>query len=343
MHKPTLEQVAAAAGVSKMTASRALRGAPDVSPESLRKVREAAERIGYVGNQLALSLSSRRTNLIGVVVPTMANVVFPEVLAGISTALEGSGMQAVFGLSEYDVEKEHDVIRAMLSWRPAAMIVTGLDQPERTTRLLRQAETPIVQIMDLDGEPIEFGVGLSHTAAGRDIAQALLAAGRRRFGYIGCGTGRDLRAGKRRQGFEESLAAAGLHWLAEETDPDLSSISLGKTLTRRLLERQKDLDCLYYSNDDMAAGGAFACMELGMAVPEKILIAGFNGLEIAQSLPVRIATSQSPRRQIGETAARLALKALTPERSRLDRIVAFETHILLSDAGPRDLTKLKGA
>lgn len=330
MRRPTLEEVATAAGVSKMTASRALRGARDVSKDNILKVREAAERIGYVGNQLALSLSAQHTNLIGVVVPTMSNVVFPEVLSGISAVLEGTGMQAVFGLSEYDATKEREIIRNMLSWRPAAMIVTGLDQPDDTTRLLRQAGVPIVQVMDLDGEPVDFSVGLSHTAAGEEMAGALIAAGRQRFGYVGSGLGRDLRAAKRKAGFEAGLARTGLRFLAEETAPELSSLGLGKRLTQALLEREPEIDCLYYSNDDMAAGGAFACMELGIAVPSRILIAGFNGLDIAQALPFSIATSHSPRRQMGETAARLALQAMTDDRKTLERVVAFTPRISLA-------------
>lgn len=331
MRRPTLEEVAAAAGVSKMTASRALRGAADVSKDSILKVREAAERIGYVGNQLALSLSAQRTNLIGVVVPSLSNVVFPEVLSGISAVLEGTGMQAVFGLSDYDPDKEREVIRNMLSWRPSAMIVTGLDQPEDTLRLLKQADIPVVQLMDLDGEPVDFNVGLSHSAAGEAMGRALLTTGRRRIGYVGSGLGRDLRAAKRKRGFEMSLRQADLSLEAEEVAPDFSSPSLGKRLTHALLLKAPELDCIYYSNDDMAAGGVFACMELGITVPDRLLIAGFNGLEIADALPVRIATSHSPRREMGETAARLALQAMTAEREQLGRIVAFTPRITLGD------------
>ena len=329
MRRPTLEEVARSAGVSKMTASRALRGAADVSQDSIAKVTLAAEQLGYVGNRLALSLSSQHTNLLSVVVPSMSNIVFPEVLAGITKGLEGSGMQAVFGISDYDPDKEREIIRNMLSWRPSAIIVTGLDQPEDTKRLLKQADIPVIQIMDLDGEPVDFAVGLSHGAAGEAMGEALIAAGRRRFGYIGSALEKDLRAVKRKAGFERALEAAGFHLLAQETAADGSSTALGKALTKRLLERFPTLDCLYYSNDDMAAGGLFACMEMQVKVPEVILIAGFNGLDLASALPVRIATSASPRRQMGESAARLALTALREGREGLGRTIAFTPEITL--------------
>jgi LacI family gluconate utilization system Gnt-I transcriptional repressor len=324
-HKSTLEEVAAAAGVSKMTASRALRGAPDVSIKTRDKVLQAAERLNYLGNRLALSLSSQRTDLVAVVVPSMSNIVFPEVLAGISTGLEGSGMQAVFGISDYDVTKERNVIRDMLSWRPSAIIVTGLDQPDETVRMLKNAAIPVIQIMDLDGTPIDFNVGLSHGKAGEEMASALLAAGRKRFGYIGSALDRDLRAAKRKAGFERVLHENRLAFIGQRLGDTLSSVGLGKYLTHQLLSAEPNLDCIYYSNDDMAAGGAFAIMEASRT--DDILMAGFNGLELAAALPLRIATSRSPRRMIGEVAARLARGSMAPDAPSVTKITAFVPEI----------------
>lgn len=307
-----------------MTASRALRGAADVSAETRERVLAAATRMSYVGNRLALSLSSQRTNLVAVVVPSMSNIVFPEVLAGISAGLDGSGMQAVFGISDYDVVKERDIIRDMLSWQPCAIIVTGLDQPDDTVKLLKHANIPVIQLMDLDGTPIDFNVGLSHGEAGADMARALVAAGRRRFGYIGSALDRDLRAGKRKAGFEHVLHGHGLHVVEQRIDAAFSSIALGKQLTIAMLAAVPDLDCIYYSNDDMASGGLFACMELGVAVPEKILIAGFNGLDLVNSLPAPIATSRSPRRAMGEIAAQLVRQAVAGDQNAGEKTVAFK-------------------
>ncbi|MBW6422265.1 LacI family DNA-binding transcriptional regulator [Rhizobium sp. XQZ8] len=327
MRKSTLEEVAAAAGVSKMTASRALRGTPDVSSETRQRVLQAAEQLSYIGNRLALSLSSQRTNLVAVVVPSMSNIVFPEVLAGISAGLEGSGMQAVFGISDYDAAKEREIIHDMLSWQPSAIIVTGLDQPEETVRMLKSAGIPVIQVMDLDGDPIDFNVGLSHGRAGEEMARALVGAGRKRFGYIGSALERDLRAAKRKAGFEKVLKQNGLHFVEQQIDSTFSSIALGKRLTTTMLASVPDLDCLYYTNDDMATGGLFACMELGVAVPEKLLIAGFNGLDLASALPVRIATSRSPRRVMGETAARLVREAIADPDGSHQKTIAFTPEI----------------
>ena len=307
--RATLADVAAAAGVSKMTASRALRGAGDVSRSSLEKVRNAAREIGYVGNHLALSLASRRSNLIGVVVPGLGNIVFAEVLSGIADEIDGSGLQPVFGTTEYDPDREYEVIRNMLSWNPAGLIVTGLDQPDATRRLLREADIPVIQIMDLDGDPVDSCVGLSHHAAGAAMAEALIGAGRTRFGYVGCGLERDTRAQKRLSGFSEALTRHGLSLAGRKTMAGPSTTGAGRALTEAVLGEAPDLDCIYYSNDDVAAGGAYHCMARGLAVPERLLLAGFNGLEFTESLPVPIATTVTPRREIGTAAARIILGA----------------------------------
>ncbi|WP_244658848.1 substrate-binding domain-containing protein [Ciceribacter thiooxidans] len=259
----------------------------------------------------------------------MSNIVFPEVLSGISETLEGTGMQAVFGLTDYDPGKEREVIRNMLSWRPAAMIVTGLDQPEETVKLLKQAEVPVIQIMDIDGTPIDYCVGLSHTAAGEEMGRALLQEGRRKFGYVGSRLDRDQRASRRKAGFERALAEAGLRFISVRVGEQVSSAVLGKRLTIDLLADPGELDCIYYSNDDMAAGGLFACIERKISVPETILLAGFNGLELTDALPAAIATSYSPRREIGRTAANLALRALGDAGTTSERIVALSPKLSL--------------
>lgn len=308
--RATLADVAAAAGVSKMTASRALRGVRDVSKANIARVRQAAQDLGYVGNFLAASLSSQRSDLIGVVVPNLTNIVFAQVLSGISEGIAGSGVQPVFGVTDYDFEKEYDIIRNMLSWQPAGLIVTGLDLPEKTRRLLENAEIPIVQIMDVDGEPVDACVGFSHTRAGGEIAEALMAAGLTRFGYAGCALTMDVRAGKRRAGFLEALRHRGLEFTAEVQALELSSIGAGRALTEQLLQEAPELDCIYFSNDDVAAGGLFYCIDAGIAVPDRIALAGFNGLSIASGFPGRIATVRTPRREIGKQAAEIICSAL---------------------------------
>lgn len=330
--KPTLVEVAALAGVSKMTASRALRGAADVSERNVEKVLRASEEIGYVTNHLATSLSSRTTNLIGVVVPSLSNIVFAEVLAGISDAIQESGMRPVFGVSNYDAEVEKGIIRDMLSWRPSGMIVTGLEQTDQSKKLLEGAGIPVAQIMDVDGDAIDINVGLSHVDAGRDMARALMNLGRSRFAYVGSALKNDVRAQKRIQGFREELSRENLSLVESRIDEGFSSLPLGRELTADILLSGAEIDAIYYSNDDMAAGGLFAAMAEGVEVPRRLLLAGFNGLDFLEGLPVRLATARSPRRQIGAEATRILLEAMKRPLSRDERSLIFRPEIDLGDS-----------
>ncbi|MGH1452425.1 MAG: LacI family DNA-binding transcriptional regulator [Paracoccaceae bacterium] len=324
----TLADVAAAAGVSKMTASRALRAAPDVSAATQEKVRAAAEQLGYVGNPLANSLSSNRSNLIGVLVPTLSNIVFTDLLSGITESFSGTGYQTIFGVTEYDPEVEALAIQNILSWRPAGLVITGLDQPPSLRARLAATDIPVVQVMDLDGEAVDTCVGFSHKRAGADMARALMAAGRRKFGYIGCGLNRDTRAAKRLDGFTAALSEQGQALQSQTTKPGLSSVLAGQQMTAELLAQAPDLDCIYYSNDDMAMGGLFYAMKQGIDVPGHLMLAGFNGLDILKTLPAPIATTITPRRDIGQTAAQVVLNALSGEgNSASPNRIAFETII----------------
>jgi LacI family transcriptional regulator, gluconate utilization system Gnt-I transcriptional repressor len=299
----TLRDVSEAAGVSEMTISRVLRNRGDVSPATRERVLAAARKLGYVPNKIAGSLASQRVNLVAVIIPSLGNMVFPEVLAGISEVLEESGLQPVVGISNYSAEREEAVLYEMLSWRPSGVILAGLEHSQACGAMLRAAGIPIVEIMDIDGEAIDSVVGISHRRAGREMARAIVAAGYRRIGFLGTKMPGDHRARKRLEGFCEALAEAGLTLADTEFYAGGSALKKGREMTKAILKRNKDLDFLYYSNDMIGAGGLLYCLEAGYEVPERMGLAGFNGVELLDGLPVRLATMDACRREIGERAA----------------------------------------
>ncbi|GAB4382744.1 LacI family DNA-binding transcriptional regulator [Albidovulum sp.] len=301
----TLRDVSEASGVSEMTVSRVLRNRGDVSAGTRARVLEAARRLGYVPNKIAGALASQRVNLVAVVVPSLSNLVFPEVLGGISEELENSGLQPVFGVTDYSQEREEAVLYEMLSWRPTGVIVAGLEHSPAARAMLQNAGIPIVEIMDVDGEPIDSVVGISHRRAGLEMARAIVRAGYRRIGFLGTKMPHDHRARKRMEGFEAGLAEAGLALADREYYSGGSALLKGREMTQAILSRRPDLDFLYYSNDMIGAGGLLYCLEKGIEVPEKLGLAGFNGVDLLDGLPRRLATMDACRREIGKRAARI--------------------------------------
>lgn len=154
----TLRDVSEASGVSEMTVSRVLRGRGDVSETTRERVLIAAKELGYVPNKIAGALASQKVNLVAVVIPSMSNMVFPEVMTGINNVLEETDLQPVVGITNYIPEKEEKVLYQMLSWRPSAVIIAGLEHSEASRAMLANSGIPVIQIMDIDGEPIDTAV-----------------------------------------------------------------------------------------------------------------------------------------------------------------------------------------
>ncbi|WP_137702587.1 LacI family DNA-binding transcriptional regulator [Marimonas lutisalis] len=304
----TLRDVSDASGVSEMTVSRVLRNRGDVSDATRQKVLQAAKRLGYVPNKIAGALASQRVNLVAVIIPSMSNMVFPEVMTAISRTLEDSGLQPVVGITDYLPEKEEKVLYEMLSWRPSGVIIAGLEHSDASRAMLKASGIPVVEIMDVDGQPIDTMVGISHRKAGRMMGEAIIEAGYKRIAFLGTKMPLDHRARKRFEGFTQALAKAGIEIADQEFYSGGSALLKGREMTEAVLRRTPDLDFIYFSNDMIGAGGLLYLLEKGIDVPGQVGLAGFNGVELLQGLPKRLATMDACRLEIGQKAAEIILR-----------------------------------
>lgn len=301
----TLRDVSDASGVSEMTVSRVLRNRGDVSDATRKRVLEAAKELGYVPNKIAGALASNRVNLVAVVIPSMSNMVFPEVMTGISQVLDDTELQPVVGITGYQREKEEKVLYEMLSWRPSGVIIAGLEHSEASRAMLAASGIPVVEIMDVDGTPVDSVVGISHRLAGQKMATAILKAGYTQIGFLGTKMSLDHRARKRFEGFTETLAKAGVEIVDKEFYTGGSALVKGREMTREILDRNEEIDFLYYSNDIIGAGGLLYLLDQGIDVPGQIGLAGFNGVNLLKGLPKELATMDACRLEIGKRAAQV--------------------------------------
>src|SRR5690554_6253795 len=222
----TLVDVAAVAGVSAITVSRVINQPDKVSDLLRRQVQAAIDSLGYIPNQFASSLASAKSRVIGVVIPSLSNIVFNDVLRGVYTAAGKAGYKVLLADTHYSPLEEEKMVRTLLSQTPQAMIVTGGDQTRACRTMLEKARVPVVQIMELLDEPIDMNIGFSHWQAGYDIVSKLLATGYQRIGFIGARM--DPRVQQRMQGYQAAMEHAGQHWQdLIMTTPEPSSIGLG--------------------------------------------------------------------------------------------------------------------
>lgn len=319
-HPLTLRDVSQASGVSEMTVSRVLRNRGDVSQNTRDKVLLVAKQLGYVPNKIAGALASQRVNLVAVIIPSLSNMVFPEVMTGISEVLETTDLQPVVGVTDYLPEKEERVLYEMLSWRPSGVIIAGLEHSETSAMMLKASGIPVVEIMDIDGSPVDAMVGISHRRAGREMAVSILKAGYRKIGFLGTKMPLDHRARKRFEGFTEALAKSGVEVTDQEFYSGGSALVKGREMTQELLRRNPNLDFLYFSNDLIGAGGLLYLIEKGISIPNQIGLAGFNGVELLQGLPRQLATMDACRSEIGRKAAEMIVQQVNDPKTSIEKV-----------------------
>ncbi|MDA9185865.1 LacI family DNA-binding transcriptional regulator [Planktomarina sp.] len=327
----TLRDVSEVSGVSEMTVSRVLRNKGDVSATTRSKVLDATKSLGYVPNKIAGALASQRVNLVAVIIPSMSNMVFPEVMTGISQMLDETDLQPVVGITNYLPDREEKVLYEMLSWRPSGIIIAGLEQSEVSRVMLANSGIPVVQIMDIDGDPIDAMVGISHRRAGRKMAEAILKSGYQNVGFMGTKTPLDHRARKRFEGFTQALAKQGVEIADREFYAGGSALAKGREMTETILRRSPDLDFIYYSNDMIGAGGLLHLWDKKIDIPNEVGLAGFNQVELIDGLPLRLATMDSCRFKIGQTAAQIIAVRNGLLDLALENIVEFSPKIEFGD------------
>ncbi|HEX3984261.1 MAG TPA: LacI family DNA-binding transcriptional regulator [Acidisoma sp.] len=299
----TLKHVAERAGVSPITVSRVI-NTPEAVSEALRsKVNEAIEALGYVPNRVAGALASAESRVVPVIVPSLSNAVFIEVIQGVQEVLEGAGYQLLLGHTQYDLEREQALAATFLGWSPAGMVVAGLRHTERTRAMLRAWKRPVVEVMEIGAQPIDMNVGLSHTRAGAAMAEHLIGRGYREMAFVGGVLSADYRALQRYEGFDAVLGEHGLRQRPPLTHEGSSSAQRGGEALLRALDAAPELDALFFANDDLAVGAILRAQREGIDVPERIAIAGFNGFGLGELVQPALTTIVSPRQQIGRVAA----------------------------------------
>jgi LacI family gluconate utilization system Gnt-I transcriptional repressor len=313
---PTMADVAEKAGVSAMTVSRAFRKESAVSDETRRRIMEAVEELGYVLDQTAGTLSTKRSGFIAAIIPSINNSNFSDTARGLTDSVESSGLQLLLGYSDYMVEKEERLIESMLTRRPEGLVVTGGRHTARAIRLLRSAGIPIIETWDLPSEPIKHVVGFSNAAATGTLVQELYEQGYRNLAYIGGTSNRDTRGADRRRGFMEAMAALGLggsRTISFGVPP--ISMQQGGEAVVRLMKEWPDTDAVICVSDLSAFGAIMECHRQNWSVPSRIAVAGFGDFEIARCCCPTITTVGVDAYGIGHAAGSLMLEAILAQRS----------------------------
>lgn len=305
--------VARLAGVSAITVSRVLNHPDKVADSTRERVMAAVESTGYIPNSVAGSLASRRTRVIGALVPTITNSIFADTIDGLSDVLTPAGYQLLLGATGYSLQEESRLVTAMLAQRPAGLLATGLQHETQGRALLCTTDIPIVETWNVDGEPVDMAVGFSNFRACYAMVETLARRGARYIGFVSAPTTANDRAEQRLHGYRHAVRDLGL-----DTDPKLEreakfSFHAGAERLLELIAERPDVEAIFFANDILAIGALFECHRRGIRVPEDLGIAGFDDVELAAQVNPGLTTVRIPRYGIGREAARMILQRLDGE------------------------------
>ncbi|NIA69973.1 LacI family DNA-binding transcriptional regulator [Pelagibius litoralis] len=318
-----MADVARLAGVSSMTVSRALRADAPASEETRKKIREAADQLGYVLNSTAAGLSSRKTGFVAVTIPSINNSNFADTVRGLTDGLNSLNIQVLLGYTDYDADIEEKHIESMLRRRPEAIVVTGGAHTPRARRLMSNAGIPVIEMWDLPDSPIGHVVGFSNRETSRTMCQRLHDKGYRRIGFIGGASSRDTRGADRRRGYEEAMRELGCEpRVTAYGDPPITMRQGGGALAE-MLETWPDIDAVLCVSDLSAFGALSECRRRGLQVPGDIAIAGFGNYDLAECAVPSLTTVEVHAEDIGRRVAELVREQLSGETDNRDHVTSL--------------------
>lgn len=301
----TLKDVARIAGVSPISASRALRNPEAVSPALLKKVSAAVALTGYVPNLVAGGLASNNSKLVAAVVPTLTGPVFQDMVQALTETLDRAGYQLMLGQGGYDHGREDALLDAIIGRRPAGVVLTGIMRSAQARKRLLNSGIAVVETWDLTPTPLDMLVGFSHEQIGAAVAQFLHGRGRRRVASI---SGADERSQRRLRAFADTAVGLGLAHEGEQDVPTClvpapTTLASGRRGLADLLTRHGTIDAVFCSSDLLALGVLIEAQARGIAVPGQLAVVGFGDLDFSRDLQPSLTTVRIDGAAIGRTAA----------------------------------------
>lgn len=308
---PTLDEVAARAGVSRTAASRVINNAPHVSRAKREAVQRAVRELHFVPNPSAQALASRRVGAVVLAVSSdepglFADPFFAEVVVGVSEALEQTELELILLLANAPRGRER-FERLLRSRRADGVMLMALRGDDPLGRLGEEVDMPVVfGGLPLNGEPTWY-VDADNRGGARLAAEHFARTGRRRPVMI---TGQvDARAAvAREQGFTDGLTLSGLPLLGVE--PGQFTEEGGAEAMERLLRTHPDPDAVFAASDAMAIGALRTLRDRGLRVPEDVAVIGFNDLASARHTSPPLTTVHQPVRALGQEMARMLVSAI---------------------------------
>lgn len=320
-HGVSIKDIAKAAGVSYSTVSRALNDSPLISQEVRLRIQDLARSMGYTPNALAQGLLSRLTYSIGLVITTISDPFFVDIVRGVEEVAQEAGFSVFLASSENDPEREIRIIETFSRRRVDGVIVAASRMSQEYADRLEQIHIPVIMVNNQTAGEYQnlYSVQIDDEAGGHLAVQHLLELGHKKIGYIGVDN-RPASNHRRLSAYKAHLQANRIlvdeDWVATgktSISADLpGDVQVGRVLAPPLI-KETGITAIFCYCDTVAAGVLLACRELGLAVPEQISVIGFDDDDLCEILWPPLTTVAQPKRQMGQKAMRMLLTNVSGE------------------------------
>lgn len=331
----TLSDIAKAMGLSAMTVSRAFTGSEQISEKTKQEVLKCAKELGYVPNRWARSLVTRRSSIIGVLIPEISHTYFAEVTCGVEEIVDKTGFDLLLCHSRGDAEKERAEIHMLIGTRADGLIIASVQdsKTERPFAELEDAGIPFVLVDRFFPNRRFSSVLVDDLEVGEIATNHLIDMGHRLIAHI---QGPPVTpAVLRRRGYLSAMKAHGLpvdkEWMIGK---DFSNQN-GYVSMRKLLQLKPRPTAVFAANDPLAIGAVRACREAGFRVPEDISVVGAGSIEGDHNPNPFLTTVWWPNQEMGRAAAELLMKAIADSDGGETHIRTFAPKLLVRhSSGP---------
>ncbi|MFG2883912.1 LacI family DNA-binding transcriptional regulator [Streptomyces sp. NPDC048297] len=320
--RPTLEEVAARAGVGRGTVSRVINGSPRVSAATRAAVEAAVAELGYVPNTAARALAANRTDAIALVVPEpetrfFAEPYFSDMLRGVGAELSDTEMQLLLIFAGSDRERRR-LAQYLAAHRVDGVLLVSVHADDPLPDMLAQLEIPAVISGPRSAGETLTSVDSDNYGGARSAVEHLIAGGRRRIAHI---TGRlDVYGAQRRvDGYRDALREAGLEADEHLVEPGDFSEEGGRRAMTALLTRCPGLDAVFAGSDVTAAGARQVLREAGRRIPEDVALIGYDDSAIARHMDPPLTSVRQPIEEMGRAMIDLLLTEIADRRPAASR------------------------
>lgn len=299
---PGIVEVAARAKVSPATVSRFFNNPDMVRPDTRKRIQTAATEMGYIRDRMAGALHNRFSGSIGLVVPTINNAIFSELIAAFSNRLLEHDRTMLVASHNYDLTLEVSIIRSLLERRIDGVALVGQDHLDTAVDMLRVRSVPVVALWGYDEQPSIPFVGANNELAGYKVTKHVIDDGHTDIVFLFPEAANNDRARARKNGVIKALTEAKLTFDKNKHITCPYDVTESKSIAQQVIKNAKP-SAIVCGNDITAQGVIYAAQELGVSIPDELSVAGIGDFKGSADIVPSLTTVRMPANRIGSIAA----------------------------------------